>query len=177
MGAGEDVADLLRYLEENRGFLAPFEASKPPGYDTAPFWEEQFRRSLQEFYVDLSLRLFLFKRLKGDEKGPIIGSINFTQFVRGPFQACQLGYGMDEREQGKGLMTEALQALIPYVFGELGFHRIMASYMPENRRSARVLERLGFVVEGQAKDYVLIEGQWRDHVLTSLVNPRWVGTA
>jgi ribosomal-protein-alanine N-acetyltransferase len=49
----------------------------------------------------------------------------------------------------------------------------MANYMPHNTRSAAVLKRLGFVIEGQASDYVRINGQWRDHVLTSLVNRAW----
>jgi ribosomal-protein-alanine N-acetyltransferase len=52
-------------------------------------------------------------------------------------------------------------------------HRIMASYMPRNARSEAVLERLGFQKEGFAKDYLLINGKWEDHNLTSLVNPDW----
>jgi ribosomal-protein-alanine N-acetyltransferase len=47
----------------------------------------------------------------------------------------------------------------------------MANYRPENERSGILLERLGFVREGLAKDYLFIDGQWRDHVLTSLTNP------
>lgn len=47
----------------------------------------------------------------------------------------------------------------------------MANYMPANRRSAAVLDRLGFAIEGKAKAYLYLGGQWRDHVLTSLTNP------
>jgi ribosomal-protein-alanine N-acetyltransferase len=46
----------------------------------------------------------------------------------------------------------------------------MANYRPQNERSARLLERLGFTREGLAKDYLFIDGAWRDHVLTSLTN-------
>jgi ribosomal-protein-alanine N-acetyltransferase len=49
----------------------------------------------------------------------------------------------------------------------------MANYRPENERSARVLERLGFEREGLAREYLFIDGAWRDHVLTSLLNPRY----
>jgi ribosomal-protein-alanine N-acetyltransferase len=49
----------------------------------------------------------------------------------------------------------------------------MANYLPENRRSARVLEKLGFRKEGEAKHYLYIDGKWRDHILTSLTNPDW----
>ncbi len=84
-----------------------------------------------------------------------------------------MGYSLAETEQSKGYMTEALQAAIQYVFQELNMHRIMANYMPHNQRSGNVLKRLGFVVEGYARDYLLIKGQWQDHILTSLTNPNW----
>ena len=45
--------------------------------------------------------------------------------------------------------------------------------MPSNERSARLLHRLGFVIEGHAKKYLLINGQWEDHILTSLTNENW----
>jgi ribosomal-protein-alanine N-acetyltransferase len=67
-------------------------------------------------------------------------------------------------------MRESLQASISYVFSELRLHRIMANYMPFNRRSGGLLRRLGFVVEGYARDYLQINGAWEDHVLTSLTN-------
>jgi ribosomal-protein-alanine N-acetyltransferase len=49
----------------------------------------------------------------------------------------------------------------------------MASYLPHNQRSGKLLKRLGFVVEGYARDYLLINGLWQDHILTSLTNPNW----
>jgi hypothetical protein len=52
-------------------------------------------------------------------------------------------------------------------------HKIMANYMPSNNRSAAVLRRCGFTVEGLARDYLRINGEWRDHVLTSRINPQW----
>jgi ribosomal-protein-alanine N-acetyltransferase len=39
-------------------------------------------------------------------------------------------------------------------------------------RSGRLLGRLGFVIEGYARDYLLVNGRWEDHVLTSLINPQ-----
>ena len=70
-------------------------------------------------------------------------------------------------------MTEGLKAATQYLFQELNFHRVMANYMPHNRRSCNVLKRLGFVIEGYARDYLLINGQWEDHIMTSLTNPNW----
>ena len=72
-------------------------------------------------------------------------------------------------------MSEALRAAIDYVFSELRLHRIMANYMPANERSGRLLRRMGFTVEGYARDYMSIAGEWRDHILTSLTRDKAVG--
>ena len=169
MASVEDVPAILTHFEQNREFFRPTDPPRPDAFYEAEFWRAQVLRSFMEFQQDESLRLFIFK----SDARTVIGTVNFTQIVRGPLQACFLGYGISEREQGQGQMREALGAAIRYVFEELRLHRIMAGYMPHNARSARVLERLGFRIEGQAQDYLLINGEWRDHVLTSLVNPAW----
>jgi ribosomal-protein-alanine N-acetyltransferase len=56
----------------------------------------------------------------------------------------------------------------------VNLHRVQAAFRPENLRSGRVLERLGFRSEGVAPDYLYIDGAWRDHVVTSLRNPEFV---
>jgi ribosomal-protein-alanine N-acetyltransferase len=93
--------------------------------------------------------------------------------VRGALHGATLGYGLSAQHQGQGYMTEAGQRLVAYAFDDLNLHRLMANYMPHNQRSANVLKRLGFAIEGIARDYLFINGQWQDHVLTSLVNPSW----
>lgn len=95
---------------------------------------------------------------------------NFANVVRGAVQACHLVYSIDASQQGGRVMFECLSALIPHVWTTYGLHRVMANYLPENTRSARLLERLGFEIEGQARDYLKIAGQWRDHVLTPRIN-------
>jgi ribosomal-protein-alanine N-acetyltransferase len=101
----------------------------------------------------------------------IIGDVNFTNIIRGVFQAAYLGYELDHAQVGKGLMYEALTASIAHVFQHLKLHRLMANHVPSNERSGRLLRRLGFSVEGYARDYLLLDGVWKDHVLTSLLNP------
>lgn len=165
-----DVPALVRYVNENRDFLAPWEPLRPEAYYRESWWRHRIPEDVRDYREDRALRLFLFPK---DEPGHVAGAANFSNFMRGPFQACFLGYALGERHQGKGYMTEALTAAVDFVFQRLGLHRIMANYMPENERSAAVLRRLGFEVEGRARDYVLIGGRWRDHVLTSKVNPAW----
>lgn len=166
----EDADALLDYYLINRDFLAPFEPTKDEQFYTLSFWQEQIERSLIEYNYDQAIRFCLFER---HDPTKVIGRINFTQIQRWASHSCLLGYSLAEQKQGQGYMTEALKGSIQFMFMALNLHRVMANYMPRNQRSANVLRRLGFVVEGYARDYILINGQWEDHILTSLTNPTW----
>lgn len=164
MGDESDIPEILDYFQRNRIRLAALEPERPANFYTAEYWRGYLSTARREFSQEKALRLLLFLR----RSGRLQGMINFTQMHRGPFQACYVGYSLDGEAEGQGLMQEALGRAIDYVFSELNYHRIMANYLPENARSARLLQRLGFIVEGRASNYLLIAGQWRDHVLTSL---------
>lgn len=158
---------MARYVRDNSDHLAPWSPPHPPGIGDAAYWTERLAIHRREAEEQRSLRFCLIER----DSDRIIGVAAFTNIVRGPFQACNLGYAIDHRFEGRGLMTEALRAAIDHAFGALGLHRIMANHLPENERSARLLARLGFRREGLAERYLFIAGAWRDHVLNALVNP------
>lgn len=170
IGIREDIPDILNYFIENKSYLTPFYPSWVEHFFTAEYWQYQLENNFLEFIHDQSLKLFIFPKKQPTE---IIGTINFNTFFRGAAHFCYVGYSLAENEQGKGYMTEGLKVAIDYVFQELQFHRVMANYMPHNQRSGNVLKKLGFVVEGYARDYLLINGKWQDHILTSLINPHW----
>ena len=161
---------MVDFLLANRGHFATWDPPDPEGHDSAQYWHSQTLRSLMEFQSGSSVRFVLSPR---DDPARIIGTANFSQISRGPFQAAILGYKIAADGEGKGLMHEALQTTIYFVFEELRLHRIHANYIPDNVRSGRLLARLGFAIEGYAKDYLFINDAWRDHVLTSLTNGRF----
>jgi [ribosomal protein S5]-alanine N-acetyltransferase len=169
-----DAARMRDYVRDNREHLAAWEPLRQEEYYSLKFWVNQVGSIVEEGRSGKSLRLLVSSR--PDESGPIIGIIHFSQITRGPFQASYLGYSLDHRLQGKGLMYEALTGAIKYAFKEVCLHRIMANYMPRNERSGRLLKRLGFVVEGFARDYLRLAGRWEDHILTALVNESWSGS-
>lgn len=167
----EEAPLVLAYYRDNRDHLAPFQFNHPEEFFTLDYWTAQLAANLLAFQEDRSVNLFLF--LRGTTRPTIVGSVNFSLIVRRASHFCYLGYSIAENEEGKGLMTEALKAAVSYAFDELNLHRIMANYMPSNHRSARVLRGLGFTIEGFARDYLFLNGQWQDHVMTSLTNPSW----
>jgi [ribosomal protein S5]-alanine N-acetyltransferase len=169
-GIHEDIPQILKYFISNKTYLTPFYPLWADGFFTEEYWQYQIENSFLEFINGQSLKLFIFTK-----KNPtvIIGTVNFSNFVRGAAHFCYVGYSLAESKQDKGYMTEGLKAANDYLFQELNFHRVMANYMPHNRRSGNVLKKLGFVIEGYARDYLLINGQWEDHIMTSLTNPNW----
>lgn len=168
MGAAEDVPEIVRYYRDNRAHLAPWDPARPAEFYTEAYWHEQVRRNRHEYQTDQSLRLFLFAR---EAPGRIIGTVNVSAIQRGIFQSCNLGYGLAAEAVGHGYLTEILPAALRYVFEVLQLHRIQANYMPTNERSGALLKRMGFIVEGYARDYLYLDGAWRDHILTSLTRP------
>ena len=165
-----DAAALARYTTENREFLAPTSPPRKLEYYTREYWKRVADGIVREYLDDRGLRLLLCANERPKE---ICGMIHFGQIIRGPFHACYVGYEIAEKAQGRGLMTEALGAAIEFAFADRNLHRIMANYLPENTRSARVLEKLGFHREGIAPKYLFIAGAWRDHVLTAKTNANW----
>ncbi|MGB2816215.1 MAG: GNAT family N-acetyltransferase [Burkholderiaceae bacterium] len=167
MAPGHAVA-LADFFRRNERHLAPWDPPRPAGIMESEFWQAECERAVEDYENGAVVRWVLC--LRGDPHR-VIGRVNYTQIARGPFQSCMLGYAVDAALEGRGLMHEALEATIEHIFTVLLLHRIQASHVPENERSARLLERLGFVREGLAKNYLYINGAWRDHVLTARLNP------
>jgi [ribosomal protein S5]-alanine N-acetyltransferase len=178
-------AAMARFLAENfEGHLERWSPPATSAFFTEEFWRERLAVAIEEFQSGRAARFVLQPRGRdapAELDAPILGTCNYTNIVRGPFLACHLGYQVARSHEGQGLMAQALRATNAFVFDSMRLHRIMANYRPENERSARLLERLGFVREGLAKDYLFIDGAWRDHILTALVNPHfdpaWVEAA
>lgn len=162
----DDVPLLVKYQNENRGHLAKWEPTRSSDYYSVEETQKRIETNLQNFELGVSISLAAFNK----EKTEIIALCTFSNIVYGVFQACHLGYSISEREQGKGLMFEMLECSINYLFTKYNLHRIMANYIPENKRSEKLLYKLGFEKEGLAKSYLKIAGKWQDHILTSKIS-------
>ena len=164
---GHHAPLLADFFQRNEAHLRPWDPPRPRGIGDTEFWAAEALRAEEDARVGAVVRWVLLPR---DEPARIIGRVNYTQIVRGPFQSCMLGYAIDAQCQGRGLMAEALECTLAHVFGVLKLHRVQANHLPENHRSARLLQRLGFRVEGLAREYLYINNAWRDHVLTALTS-------
>ncbi|ATB44094.1 ribosomal-protein-S5p-alanine acetyltransferase [Cystobacter fuscus] len=165
------AARVLAYHLANREHLGPVSPARPDNFFTVTWWRSRLAQDAEDWRRGQALRLFLLPREAPPNTSPVLGSVSLNDIRRGPLQCAELGFGLDAHHQGKGLMSEAVSAVCDHAFGPLGLHRLMANHLPDNHRSAAVLRRVGFQIEGLARQSVLIEGRWRDHVLTARVAP------
>jgi [ribosomal protein S5]-alanine N-acetyltransferase len=165
-----DYADAVcAYYERNRAHLDRWEPTRGPDFftverqrrDLEMSWRAQLRDECARFAVHLH------------DDDALLAIVNLWSIRRDAIQAAILGYSLDAAHEGRGYMTEACRAVIGYAFESLHLHRLETSYHPTNQRSGRVLQRLGFSVEGYARDYLYIDGAWRDAILVGLTNRAW----
>ncbi|AXN30163.1 MULTISPECIES: ribosomal protein S5-alanine N-acetyltransferase [Vibrio] len=163
---GQLISD---YFIANRAHLKQWEPRREDAFFSESGWTQRLIKLNELHRMGLGYYLIIID----SESGEMLGTVSFSNISRFPFHACNLGYSLGENAQGRGVMTRALKMAVNYMFGIQNIHRIMAGYMPRNQRSEAVLNRLGFKREGFAEDYLLIDGRWEDHNLTSLINPNW----
>jgi len=114
------------------------------------------------------LRLGLERR----EDGALVGTCTLFRIDRGCRRA-EIGYALARPAWGRGLMHEALAALVDHGFATLGLNRIEADIDPRNLGSAASLERLGFVREGHLRERWIVDGEVSDSWLYGLLRRDW----
>jgi ribosomal-protein-alanine N-acetyltransferase len=100
--------------------------------------------------------------------GTFAGQLNVSNVVRGSLHSASLGYWVDQRFAGRGIMPTAVALVTDHCFWTVGLHRIEVNIRPENAASRRVVDKLGFRDEGLRRRFLHIAGDWRDHVCYAL---------
>jgi len=99
--------------------------------------------------------------------------IGFARIGLMRHSAGELGYAIRKDHWRGGLTTEAARLMLDFAFTQLGLHRVQAACGPENVGSQRLLDKLGFVREGQIRDHVFTNDAWRDSILYSILDSEW----
>ncbi|TDC38335.1 GNAT family protein [Micromonospora sp. KC213] len=102
--------------------------------------------------------------LREDGRERLVGHLNVGNIVRRAFCSGYVGYWVDSRVAGRGIIPTALALAVDHAFGPGGLHRVEINIRPENKPSRRVVEKLGFREEAYHIRYMHIDGAWRDHI-------------
>jgi [ribosomal protein S5]-alanine N-acetyltransferase len=156
----------------SRDWLEPWEPLGEPGASDPVSDAEAFKARCgaweRQRHFDAAYGFGIFLK-----KGEFIGEVSLGSVQRGPFQSANVGYWIDEGHAGLGYMPEAVALVLRYAFEELGLHRVEAAIVPRNKRSRRVVEKLGMRDEGTSERFLQIRGVWEDHVRYAFTLEDW----
>lgn len=154
----------------NEAWLSPWEG-RPPRQAEAGWYERHspavFTAMLRGLRREARAGRTLPCAIEYD--GRLAGQVTVGNVVRGAFDSGYVGYWVDGRLAGRGIVPTAVALLADHCFDVVGLHRIEANVRPENTASLRVVDKLGFVRESLHRRYLWIDGDWRDHVGLALL--------
>jgi ribosomal-protein-alanine N-acetyltransferase len=104
--------------------------------------------------------------LKGNPK--MVGTICFWNIQKEHYRA-ELGYLLHPEHWRKGLMQEALTAILEYGFKVIKLHSVEAHVNPNNIPSIELLEKNGFIREAYFKENYFYDGRFLDTAIYSLL--------
>ena len=104
--------------------------------------------------------------------GALAGGI-VCHFINRESNKTEIGYWLGADYVGRGLVTRACRAVIGDLFTREKMHRIEIQAAVDNFPSRAVAERLGFTLEGVARESTWITTRYRDHAIYSLLDREW----
>ena len=161
-----DADELYALVDVNRDHLAPW----------MPWAPGQTRDGVLEF-------IRLTRRQVADNDGfqtaivreaSIVGAVGFHR-IDWENRATSIGYWLDARQQGRGIMTNAVRALVDHALVASGLNRVEIHAAPENRRSRAIAERLGFREEGVLREAERVGDRYLDSVVYGMLASDWAG--
>ena len=165
--ATSDASDMYEYAHKSE--TSQYLLWSPHPYysytlDLIRYLQKQYAQG--KFY-DLAI---VFK-----ETQKMIGTVGFTT-IDEKTSCCEVGYVLNPDYWGRGIATEALNALLNFAFCELGFNRVEARYFAQNIASRRVMDKCGFTFEGIQRNKLLVKNVFRDIGVCSILSTEYFST-
>jgi ribosomal-protein-alanine N-acetyltransferase len=147
----------------SRDFLTPWEPSWPSDALARAGYRARLARYAEDWRTDQGYNFFIFR---SDET--LAGGIGLSNLRRGVAETASLGYWIGEPFARQRTMSAALPLVLDFAFERLRLHRVEAACLPTNVPSRALLLHTGFQQEGYARNYLLIDGKWQDHLLFAI---------
>lgn len=134
-----------------------------------PFSKYTLKKYLDNAHLDIyqikQLRLIIME----NENDTAVGMIDLFDFDP-QHQRAGVGILIHEKFQNTGFGSEALSLLISYCFNILNLHQLFANMTPDNSKSISLFSKQGFVKIGEKKDWLFIDGVFKDEFIYQLIN-------
>ncbi len=146
---------------ESHDFLKPWEPTWNPDHLTEKAYLTRLKRFKKRVSADEAYPFHVFRAT--DNR--LVGACNLTNVQRSVAQCANIGYWVGERYARQGFARASVRAACKFAFEGLALHRVEAAVRSENAPSKALLEALGFQFEGIGRQYLKIDGAWRNHDL------------
>ena len=167
---------VMRPLRESdaNALFAVFSDARVSRYLSRAAWTtiDQAHALIARDFQALANGTFLHLGIERIEDGELIGECSLFNLSE-QCRRAEIGYAMASGAWGHGYMHEALSALLEFGFAHMALNRVEADIDPRNEASARSLERLGFLKEGQLRERWIVEGEVSDTALYGLLLSDW----
>ncbi len=146
----------------NREYLQPWEPSWKPTHLS----RQSYKARLEQFKTMIAKdEAYPFHVFRSTEPRHLVGACNLTNIKRGPLQSAHIGYWIGRDFVRQGYARASLRAVTRFAFEDLGLHRLTAAVQESNHASIKLLEGTGFGLEGKARSYLKVDGNWQDHLI------------
>ena len=102
----------------------------------------------------------------------LVGDLVFN-WTSKQHKSGEIGFIFAREHHGKGYATEASRALLDWVFGAAGFHRVIGRTEVRNTASARVLEKIGMRLEAHFVENEWVKGEWGSELVYAVLEREW----
>jgi ribosomal-protein-alanine N-acetyltransferase len=109
--------------------------------------------------------------LKGETE--LAGTIGYHQWVKTSGYHARVGYDLTPAHRRRGIMTEALEAVLRYGFEMMRLNKVEACTDTRNVPSIRLLQKLGFHQDGVLRENTYFHGRFIDEAIFSLLVDEW----
>ena len=106
------------------------------------------------------------------ETGEVIGTIGYMWF-QSEHSSAEVGYSLSRPYWNRGIMTEALRAVLKFSFEEIHLNRVEAQHETENPASGVVMRKCGMIREGTLRQRMMNKGRYVDTELYAILKEDW----
>lgn len=158
--------------EQSREHLTRWEPVWRSGDLSLDAFRTRLRMYERVHRLGAGLSLLIFDR----RRDALVGGVTLSDIRRHAAQSATIGYWVGVNHLRQGLGSAAVGRVLEHAFGEMQLNRIEAACQSGNTPSRRLLVKCGFFEEGFARDYLFINGAWRDHILFAATRRHYLGT-
>ncbi|HUV31881.1 MAG TPA: GNAT family protein [Acidobacteriota bacterium] len=159
-----DADDLVRHIGDrdiSRQTFIPYPYGRKDARRFIAWSQEQWRKKTA----------FPFS-IEDRRTGRVVGGIGLHR-INFLHKNAELGYWLNKRYRGRGVMTEAVHLILAFAFRELKFERVYGHVFVSNDASVRVLRRVGFKREGYLRRSYFHRRRWQDSHLYAILKQDW----